>query len=125
MKYPQIKRTAVMAITLALVVTLFGGGCTFYTRTTPEDVRQAIAKAGVLGNTPDEAINRLRQVRLGSGQELRVGPFTPDFNIVEATVDDARRTIMTRWSIDVVVTFDSTTRRASHIDVRYSAVNPM
>ena len=122
---PHRHRTiATLTRATLLVTTLLAAGCVYYTRTTPEQVRQAIAKAGVLGNPPEEAIKRLREVRLPSGQELKVGPFTPDFSIVEATVEDARRTIMTRWTVDVVVTFDST-RRATHIDVRYSAVNPM
>jgi hypothetical protein len=126
MKRDLISRTTpVMIIALMVVTTLLGAGCTYYTRTTPEQVRKAIAKVGVLGNTPEEVIRRLQQVRLASGQELKIDPFNPEFNEVQASVHDARRTITTRWSVDVLVTFDSTTRRASHVDVRYSANNPM
>ena len=90
MKYPHHNRTIATITVALLVTTLLAAGCMYYTRTTPEEVRQAIAKARVLGNPPEEAIKRLREIRLPSGQELKVGPFTPDFSIVEATVDDAR-----------------------------------
>ena len=50
----------------------------------------------------------LRAIRLAGGYELSVGRFLPDRNLVEATVADAKRTVMTRWSVDVVVAFDTT-----------------
>lgn len=125
MKYPcSNQTTSRLAIIVALVIPLLTAGCMYYTRHTPDEVRQALTNAHLVGSTPEEAIIRLRQIRLAGGQELNVGQYTPDFSIIEASVENAKRTLLTRWSIDVVVTFDST-RRASHFDVRYSAVNPM
>jgi len=100
------------------------GGCVYYTRTTPDEVRQAILTAGIMGSAPDDVVARLQRIRLASGQRLLVDSFEPRRNIVGATVRDAKRTIPFHWSVNVVVGFDST-RHASNVDVYYSADNAL
>jgi hypothetical protein len=118
----QLCRRGSRIVSVAVVVVL--GGCVFYTRTTPEEVRQAILAAGIIGSAPDDAVARLQRIRLTSGQTLLVDAFEPRRKIVAATVRDAKRTISFRWSVNVVVGFDST-RHASTVDVYYSADNAL
>jgi hypothetical protein len=74
--------------------------------------------------SPEEAIVRLRGVRLTHGDSIDVGNFNPDRRVIESIVDPAGRTLFTRWVIDVTVKFDSS-RKATAIDVDYSAINPL
>src|SRR5262249_40868317 len=74
-------------------------GCLNYTRVTTEQVQRAIEEAHVIGATPEDAIARLRAIRLADGQRLGVSDHLKSRNIVEAGVKDARRTWLTRWSV--------------------------
>jgi hypothetical protein len=99
-------------------------GCASYTRTSPEAFKEAIINAGVLGTQPDEAIRRLRDIHLANVQEIKVGGYLPDRHLIEVSVPDARRTWFSKWSVNAVVSFDST-HRAAALDVRFSADSPL
>ena len=98
--------------------------CIHYTRQTPDEVRDAITAAGVIGSTPDEAIAKLSALRLADGRQLRVGHYLPDRCVIEATAEDARRTTTTRWSVNVRVSFMNCDR-ATGVSTEYSANDPL
>ena len=106
---------------------VWGAACVHdYERHSPEEVRAAIEGRHPIGSTPDSVIAALRSLRFVGGDTLQVGSYVEDVDrrIVEASLDDAKRTGRVRWTIDIVVSFDST-RKSVKFDVEYSAVNPM
>jgi hypothetical protein len=98
--------------------------CLFYTRHTPEEVSEAIMQAGVIGSSSADAIGKLRNLRFANGDSLLVGEYVPDRRVIEATFIDASRKLTARWSVNVLVKFDSL-GVASDLEVYNSEIDPM
>jgi hypothetical protein len=119
-----LEKNGLHASIAGAAVLLSLSGCSQYTRTTPAVVKQAIVDAAVLGKTPDDAIQRLRSIRLPVVDSLVVGRYLADRRVVETTVVDARKTWFSKWSVNAIVSFDST-HHATGLDVYYSAHSPL
>lgn len=112
-----------MAVTL--VASFLSVGCVGYTRHTPDEVRNAVLRAGVIGQYPTDVITKLRAIRLSRNDSLVVDDqLDEEKRLVTASVLNARRTWFSRWSVNVFVSFD-TEGKATKLDVHYSVDNPM
>lgn len=109
---------------LALGVAGFVSACIVYTKTTPEEMRETVLQAGVIGNGPAEVEKRLRTIVLSGGRQLEVGSFDPKRLVVAAVLPDARRRVYQKWNLFTYVKFDST-RKATAVESYYSAENPL
>jgi hypothetical protein len=99
-------------------------GCVVYTKATPEEMRETVLKAGVIGNEPAEVERRLRGIVLPDGRRLEVGSYDARRSLVPAVLPDARRRVYQTWNLYTHVKFDST-RKATSVESYYSAENPM
>jgi hypothetical protein len=99
-------------------------GCVVYTKATPEEMRETVIQAGVIGNDPAEVERRLQGIVLSDGRRLEVGSFDPRRGVVPAVLPDARRRVYQTWNLYTYVRFDST-RKATSVESHYSAENPM
>jgi len=124
MRYP--KRVPKMLVRTVCGAIVLASCQRSYTHHTDDEVRGALQHAGIIGAGPDPVEKTLRNIRLKGGEALEVGQFIEDGNLrlIEATVEDAKRTGVTLWMVNIVITFDST-KKASDVDVKFSAVNPM
>ena len=119
--WKKIRRAALQGLLLPIVLS---GACVRTSRHTPGEVRAAIGEARIHGMSPEQVIGLLRAVRLAHGDSIDVGDFQLDRLRIESSVSPAGRTLFIRWAIDVTVTFDSA-KRATGLEVDYSAINPL
>lgn len=99
-------------------------GCVVYTKATPEEMRETVLQAGVIGNEPAEVERRLQGIVLADGRRLEVGSFERRQAVVPAVLPDARRRVYQTWNLVTLVKFDST-RKATSVESYYSAEKPM
>ena len=86
-------RIAVLRLGSAALFAFLLASCIhYYRRHTPDEVRQAIVDADIVGATPEEAIRKLRAISFKDGRRLTVGEYNPERYLVEATLTDAMRT---------------------------------
>ncbi|MGH7689013.1 MAG: hypothetical protein ACREN3_05355, partial [Gemmatimonadaceae bacterium] len=121
---PMLKLIRAVGFGFVLALGPVATGCISQTRHTVEEVREALAKAPIVGSSPQQVISLLGRVRLAHGDSIDVGSYYPKSHRIFASVSPARRSWFTRWAIDVTVTFDSVDK-AKNVDVEYSAISPM
>jgi hypothetical protein len=90
----------------------------------PDEVREAILKAGIIGQPPAEVERRLLALQFEDGRRLALDSFDPRRHELGGALRDAQGRPRTDWNVHVNVTFDSA-GKAVAVEAHSSAVNPL